>query len=160
LGEILQVSSGVPFTPLISGDPLNSKLTTFNFDEPDRLALPQCNNPVNSGNPNHYINLSCFAAPTPANRLGNAGRNIIIGPGLVNLDQAFYKNNRLRWLSEDFNVQFRAELFNVLNHTNFAPPTDNLAVFDGTGAPVAGVGQLTSTVTPSRQIQFAMKVIW
>ena len=168
LGEIFQISSGLPFTPLISGDPLNSKLTTFSFDEPDRLALPQCNNPVNSGNPNQYINLSCFVAPTPSNRLGNAGRNIIIGPGLVNLDQAFYKNNRFHWLSEEFNIQFRAELFNILNHANFAPPNaTNVLLFGttGTGAssvitPIPSSGALTSTATTSRQIQFALKVTW
>ncbi|MBV9294650.1 MAG: TonB-dependent receptor [Acidobacteriaceae bacterium] len=168
LGEILQLSSGLPFTPLISGDPLNSKLTTFNFDQPDRLALPECNNPVNGGNPNQYINLSCFVAPTPANRLGNAGRNIIISPGLVNLDSAFYKNNHIRMFSEDVNVQFRAELFNILNHTNFAPPNaTNVLIFatTGTGAnsvitPIPSSGALTSTATTSRQIQFALKVTW
>jgi hypothetical protein len=168
LGEILQVSSGLPFTPLISGDPLNSKLTTFNFDEPDRLSLSQCNNPVNPGNPNQYINLSCFVAPSPANRLGNAGRNIIIGPGLVNLDQAFYKNNRFHRFGEDFNVQFRAELFNIVNHTNFAPPNaTNVLIFQTTGtgrnaviSPIPSSGALTSTATTSRQIQFAVKVTW
>ncbi len=168
LGEILQLSSGLPFTPLISGDPLNSKLNTFNFDEPDRLSSPQCNNPVNSGNPNQYINLSCFVAPTPANRLGNAGRNIIIAPGLINLDSAFYKNNHIHLFSEDVNLQFRAELFNILNHTSFAPPNaTNILIFatTGTGAssvitPIPSSGALTSTATTSRQIQFALKVTW
>jgi hypothetical protein len=79
---------------------------------------------------------------------------------LINLDFSLFKNNKIRRISEDFNIQFRAELFNVLNHTNFAPPTDNLAMFDGSGAPIAGAGQLTATATPSRQIQFAMKFIW
>ena len=168
IGEILQLSTGLPFTPLISGDPLNSKLTTFNFDEPDRLALPECNNPVNAGNPNQYIRLSCFVAPTPSNRLGNAGRNIIIGPGLINLDSAFYKNNHVHFLSEDLNIQFRAEFFNILNRTNFAPPNaTNVLIFGttGTGAnsvitPIPSSGALTSTATTSRQIQFALKVTW
>lgn len=168
LGEILQFSSGLPFTPLISGDPLNSKLTTFNFDEPDRLSSPQCNNPVNSGNPNQYINLSCFVAPTPSNRLGDAGRNVVIAPGLINLDSAFYKNNHIHLFSEDVNLQFRGELFNILNRTNFAPPNaTNILIFatTGTGAssvisPISSSGALTSTATTSRQIQFALKVTW
>jgi hypothetical protein len=163
LGEILQVSSGLPFTPLIStsGDPLGTLIASFPFDEPDRLALPQCNSPVNPGNPNHYINLSCFVAPTPATRLGNAGRNIAIGPGLLNLDQAFYKNNRVHWLSEDLNVQFRAELFNVLNHTNFSPPNStNVSLFNSNLTPILSAGALTSTATASRQIQFALKFVW
>jgi hypothetical protein len=168
LGEILQVSSGQPFTPLIVGDPLGTKLATFNIDEPDRLALPACNNPVNPGNVTHYINLSCFVAPTPVNRLGNAGRNIGISPGLVNLDQAFFKNNRFHWFSEELNVQFRAELFNVLNHTNFAPPSSaSIQLFQTSGTAtnpvislIPSAGALTSTATTSRQIQLALKVTW
>ena len=168
LGEILQLSTGLPFTPLISGDPLNSRLTTFNFDEPDRLARPGCNNPVNPGNPNQYIKLSCFVAPTPSNLYGNAGRNIIIAPGLVNLDSSFYKNNHVHFFSEDVNIQFRAELFNILNHTNFAPPNaTNILIFATTGTgptsvitPVPSSGAITSTATTSRQIQFALKFTW
>jgi len=163
LGEILQVSPGLPFTPLIStsGDPLGSKIASFPFDEPDRLALPLCNNPVKPGNPNHYINLSCFAAPVPSTRLGDAGRNIGIGPGLLNLDQAFFKNNRVRWFSEDINIQFRAELFNFLNHTNFNPPNStNVNLFNADLTPILSAGALTSTATTSRQIQFALKFVW
>ena len=163
LGEILKVSSGLPFTPLIStsGDPLGTKIASFPFDEPDRLNLPQCNNPVNSGNPNHYINLSCFVAPVPATRLGNAGRNIAIGPGLFDLDQAFYKSTRLHWFSEDLRLQFRAELFNILNRTNFSPPNStNVSLFNLNLTPILSAGALTSTATTSRQIQFALKFIW
>ena len=161
VGEIFQVSTGQPFTPLIAGDPLGTQLGSTAYDEPDRRALPQCNNPVNSGNPNHYINLSCFAAPVPGNRLGDAGRNIAIGPGLVNLDSAFFKNNRFHRFSEDFNVQFRAELFNVLNHSNFSPPNStNVQLFTSSLALIPSAGALTSTSTTSRQIQFALKIVW
>ena len=163
LGEIVQVSSGLPFTPIIStsGDPLGTKIASFPFDQPDRLALRQCNNPVNPGNPDHYINLACFAAPVPATRLGDAGRNIAIGPGLFNVDQAFFKNNRVRWFSEDVNVQFRAELFNILNHSNFNPPNStNVSLFNSNLTPILSAGALTSTATTSRQIQFALKFVW
>src|SRR5207253_7262441 len=53
---------------------------------------------------------------------GNLGRNSIIGPGLFNVDFSVLKNNYIPRISETFNVQFRAEMFNVLNRTNFAPP--------------------------------------
>jgi hypothetical protein len=66
----------------------------------------------------------------------------------------------VRRVSENFNAQFRAEFFNILNHTNFASPTDNLAVFDQGGNAVPSAGLITSTQTTSRQIQFALKLIW
>jgi hypothetical protein len=93
---------------------------------------------------------------------GNAGRNIIPGPGLVSLDFSVFKNNPVRRISENFNVQFRAEFFNILNRANFGTPTiqTNTDIFDSTGAPNGGAGLLTSTVTDPREIQFAIKVIW
>jgi len=101
------------------------------------------------------------------NLRGNAGRNIINGPGLTSLDFSMFKNNYIKKISEKFNVQFRAEIFNILNHANFAPPITptNTDIFDGTGnisggvtSPTAGV--LTKTTTTSREIQFAVKVIF
>jgi hypothetical protein len=70
----------------------------------------------------NYIKTECFSFPRPANRLGNAGRNTLIGRGLLNVDFSVLKNNRVQRISEIFNVQFRAECFNVLNHPNFSPP--------------------------------------
>ena len=57
-----------------------------------------------------------------ANLFGNAGRNQLIGPRIVNLDFSVFKNNYIPRISESFNVQFRAEMFNVLNHANFQSP--------------------------------------
>jgi hypothetical protein len=98
--------------------------------------------------------LRCF------NLRGNLGRNTLIGPGLVNLDFSLLKNNHIKRISDTFNVQFRAEFFNIVNHTNFAPPLDNRNVFDSKGNPIGNAGLITSTQTPSRQIQFALKLIW
>jgi hypothetical protein len=161
LGEILQVGSGHPFTPLVGGDVLGSLIASFPYDYPDRLALPGCNHPVNPGNPDHYINTACFAVPNPVNRLGDAGRNVAIGPGILNVDTSLFKNNRVLSISETFNVQFRAELFNVLNHANFTPPNStSIQIFSQNLAPIASGGVLTATSTTSRQIQFAIKFIW
>ena len=101
-----------------------------------------------------------FLFPTCANLHGNLGRNTLIGPGVSKLDFSVFKNNPVKRISESFNVQFRAEVFNVLNHTNFSSPTDNLNVFDQNGQPVDSAGLITSTQTSSRQIQFALKLIW
>ena len=84
----------------------------------------------------------------------------MLGPGLFNIDFSVYKNNYIRKISETFNIQFRAEMFNVLNHTNFAPP-GNLTPFDQNGIPQTGTyGVLTSTQGSNRQIQLALKAVW
>jgi hypothetical protein len=105
-----------------------------------------------------------FAAPFPEcfNLRGNSGRNIIIGPGVTSLDFSLFKNNYIKSISERFNIQFRAEIFNILNHPNFAPPTQgvNTDIFDGTGTPNPTAGLLTKTTTTAREIQFAVKVIF
>jgi hypothetical protein len=98
-----------------------------------------------------------------ANLRGNVGRNILIGPGLTDLDFSVFKNNYIKRISENFNVQFRAELFNLLNHPNFGPPTPgdfNADIFDGSGNANPIAGQLVRTSTPERQIQFAIKVVF
>jgi hypothetical protein len=109
-----------------------------------------------------YIPTPAGASPlTCFNLLGNLGRNTVVGPGLFNLDYAMIKNSKIPRISETFNVQFRAEFFNALNHANFAPPNvNNLSPFDGNGKPVTGFGQLTATQSPERQVQFALKLTW
>jgi hypothetical protein len=179
VGAILTATSGSPFTLLIAGDPLGQ--LNEPFDYPDRL--PNCNaitsNYGNSPVP-QYLNVSCFTVPTaPAsfaaqcvpfastttpnscrNLYGDAGRNQINGPGLVNLDFSLVKNNYIPKISEAFNVQFRAEFFNILNHTNFEPPLGTNILFNTNGTTVASGGTLTATATDSRQIQLAVKIIF
>jgi hypothetical protein len=105
-----------------------------------------------------------FLAPFPQcfNLRGNAGRNILIGPGVTSLDFSMFKNNYIKRISERFNIQFRAEIFNILNHPNFAPPATptNTDIFDGTGTLNPTAGLLTKTTTTAREIQFALKVIF
>lgn len=157
---VFQASTGVPFTPGFAGDTLGVASTDPNVDVPNVIAGAGCRSLVNPGNPNHYIKVQCFAVPNPITLRGNLGRNTLIGPGLVNLDSSFLKNNHIKRVSDTFNVQFRAELFNIVNHTNFAPPLDNRNIFDSTGTRIGNAGLITSTQTPSRQIQFALKLVW
>jgi hypothetical protein len=122
-------------------------------------ASPGTPDPANMGNPppGWLPAYACF------NLRGNAGRNILIGPGLANLDFSIYKNNYVHRISEDFNVQFRAEFFNILNHANFGVPTPgdtNTDIFDATGAQNPIAGSLVRTTTSQREIQFALKFIW
>jgi hypothetical protein len=93
--------------------------------------------------------------------MGNLGRNTITGPGLVNFDFSMVKDIPIRKFSEDFRMQFRAEFFNIFNHTNFAPPAgSNLEAISSTGGAVPGFGRITSTQTPGREIQFGLKIVW
>ena len=120
-------------------------------------------NPVaaNMGNPPPawLPALACF------NLRGNAGRNILMGPGVMDMDFSVFKNNQIKRISENFNVQFRVEMFNVLNHPNFAPPgpgDGNTDLYAATGVSQAGgtAGALVKTTVPERQIQFALKIIF
>jgi Carboxypeptidase regulatory-like domain/TonB-dependent Receptor Plug Domain/TonB dependent receptor len=178
LGAIFNIHGGLPFTPLDGGDPLGT-LDNSPYAYPSRLKGPGCQTGVNPGNPFQYIKLQCFtppeapnmafynancnpaaAFPTCLNLLGNARRNSLRGPRLTDLDFSVFKNNYIRSISETFNIQFRAELFNVFNHPNFLPPLDNNTLFDQNGAPVGGAGLIDGTSTTARQVQFALKVIF
>jgi hypothetical protein len=152
-------STGQPFTPILGGDAVGMKVDQTS-EPPDRLSGPGCQRLTNPANPNHFIKTQCLAYPVPSNRWGNLGRNTLIGPGLSNLDFSVIKNSYVKRVSDDFNAQFRAELFNILNHANFASPTDNLTIFGQNGQAIPSAGLITSTQTTSRQIQLALKLIW
>ena len=183
LGGIVQANIGTPFTPIIAPDPLGMN-SADPIDFPDRV--PGCN-PIHGGV--NYLNVSCFSLPletgpvigkcipfgalaspaqpiagTCANLAGSGGRNSVVGPKIVNFDMSLFKDNHVKRISETFNAQFRAEVFNALNHTNFNGPVSSTgccnAIFDGNGAPVPGAGQILSTATTSRQVQFALKLVW
>ncbi|HEY6388769.1 MAG TPA: carboxypeptidase regulatory-like domain-containing protein [Candidatus Acidoferrum sp.] len=159
LGGIFTAQSGVPFTAILGGDPLGLN-SSDPWAYPNRLAGPGCNSLVNTGNPNNYIKLQCLSFPNPSTLMGNLGRNSLIGPGLMDLDFAVLKNFPIRRISESARVQFRAEMFNILNRANFAPPIANETVFDQSGNVVPGAGAINETTTSSRQIQFGLKLSW
>ncbi len=167
---IFQNSAGEPFTPLVSGDPLNLHSNDA-FDFPDRLTTPTgCSgNPVRSVTRfnRQYVNTSCFAFPafnpvTGLTHLGTAGRNSILGPGLTDFDTSLVKNTMIPKISESFNIQFRVELFNVANQVNYAtPPKSGTQLFNAAGAALATGGVLVGpTATSSRQLQFGLKVLF
>ena len=183
MGGIFTAADGVPFTPFTSPDPLGLN-NSDPFAYPDRLAGPGCQSLINPGNVNNYVKLNCFSNPvapasfaaqcapaldaagnpvsgTCMNLLGNVGRNIIPGPGLAELDFSLVKDTPVKAISESFDIQFRAEFFNILNRPNFNPPIDNATLFNGvTNVPIGGAGTIDATATTSRQLQFAIKVIW
>ena len=158
---IFFAQNGLPFTPTIAGDSLGLK-GTAPYNVPNRTTTaPGCQTGVNSRRAIGYINLTCFSFPTPnANGTtiyGNASRNSLTGPNLSEFDFSAMKSTHI---TERVNLQFRSELYNILNHSNFSPPIANRTVFTAAGATVGTAGNITSTVTTSRQIQFGLKLIY
>ena len=164
LGTILTTTSGSPFivTTGGGGDPLNTGYNgDFSMDFPNLVA--GCN-PIHGGV--NYLNTSCFALPPAVANgvlVGNSGRNRFYGPGIKTVDFSAFTNIRL---AENLKLQFRAEFFNILNHTNLAAPnflndSNNSVAFDSGGNPIANsAGVLASTSTTSRQIQLGLKLVW
>jgi hypothetical protein len=152
LSGIETVQSGLPFTPQLSYNPSNDG----DGRNPVRPSLnPNFTGQVIQGGPSRYFNPSAFIQPLPGT-YGNAGRNILQGPGLVETDLSLAKKFPL---SERLNLLFRGEFFNVFNHTNFNTP--NPVVFtSATGGPSPTAGVITATSTTSRQIQFGLKLLW
>jgi hypothetical protein len=144
----------------LSGAPLNTTSATNrvftgtgqNAGRPDVVA--GCD--LYSGQSLHglWYNPSCFTLQPPGT-YGNAGRDLVIGPNLWNLDDSLTKDWKVTKISETFAVQFRAEAFNILNHPSFQNP--NGTVFAGT-ALNASAGKITATNSLPRQVQLALKI--
>jgi hypothetical protein len=155
LNSIVTIQGGFPFSPQLSYNPSNNG-DTRNPVRP--FVNPDFHGAVIIGHADKWFDPSAFLAPanTAANAgfYGNVGRDTLIGPGLGTWDFSVLKATRL---SERLNLQFRAELFNLLNRANFNLP--NAVVFTPSGvSPTAGA--ITSTATTSRQVQFGLKLLW
>jgi hypothetical protein len=158
MNGIVTLSSGTPFTPIIISD-IDGDGTDDNEQRPN-LRQGSSNNPV-TGRVEQWFDPAAFES-LPAGTRGNLGRNTIIGPGLATFDFSLAKKFPVTKFSENFNVQFRAEIFNLFNRANFAIPSrSNLEIFTTAGAnakPLPNVGRITSTATTSRQLQFALRM--
>jgi hypothetical protein len=152
LNSVVTMQGGFPFTPQLSYNPSNNG-DTRNPVRP--FVNPAFNGPVILGTPAQWFNPAAFLAPPNTSGFyGNLGRDTLIGPGLATWDFSVLKDTAIR---ERFKAEFRAEIFNLLNHANFNTP--NAITFTPTGvSPTAGV--ITSTSTASRQIQFGLKLLW
>src|SRR6266516_3258979 len=129
--------------------------------------IPYDKEKVITGDPNGWFNPLMFRL-APSGFLGNAARGMLPGPGLSTWDLSLNKDTGLRFAGESAKLQFRAEIFNILNHANFSIPASIGRTFVGTltdpagasEAPIPNVGKITTTATSSRQIQLALKVIF
>ena len=160
LGGIYTARSGEPFNVLITSDRANSKNSqTGRYLGQRPNFVPGCTNVTNKlpENVNSYLNTACFSYPE-LGTLGNFGRNVLNGPGRSILDFSMYKNHRVSALGESGKVQFRVELFNALNHTNFNA-NGYYNIFDSAGRIVSGTGRITSART-AREIQFGLRIVF
>jgi hypothetical protein len=158
VSSIVTAQSGFPFTPQLSYNPSN----TGDTRNPVRPFLnPNFTGPVILGKPGQWFNPAAFLAPPSTSGFaGNLGRDTYIGPGLATWDFSVLKDTKIR---ERLSLQFRAEIFNLLDRANFNTP--NLIAFTPpTAANPSGLsgtaGAITSTSTTSRQVQFGLKLLW
>jgi hypothetical protein len=150
LNGIATFMSGFPFTPQVGSNRSGDGDTR----NPDRPSLnPSFAGSILPQTPGQWFNPNAFMLPTPGT-YGNLGRGTLTGPGMTEVDLSLFKNTSV---SERINLQFRAEIFNVLNHTNLGTP--NPIVFSG-GATSPSAGLITATATASRQIQFGLKLMF
>jgi carboxypeptidase family protein len=147
---IFNLLGGFPLTPLSgsntsgTGDPNQSDTPNWN---------PDFKGPVILGTVDHWFDPNAFKLPLQGT-FGNVSRGSLRGPYLRNVDTSLFKNIRI---SERWKLQFRTEIFNLFNHPNYAYPTE--IVFSGTNIS-SSAGSLNNTATPSRQIQFALKLLF
>lgn len=152
VNNIITVQSGFPFTPQLSYNPSNNG-DTRNPVRP--FSNPDFTGSAILGQPGQWYDPNAFLAP-PANSgfYGNLGRDTLIGPGLGTWDFSVIKQTTLH---ERLGLQFRAEIFNLLNRANFNTPS--LITFTPSG--VSGTaGAIASTSTTARQVQFGLKLMW
>jgi hypothetical protein len=144
INGIVSMLSGRPFTPQFNAPDVGQQRPDVIGDPYQNIPAGLQFNPAAFGDPSNSINPN-----DPLNLFGNAGRNILIGPGFKNFNLSLLKNFRIK---EDVRLQFRAEAFNVLNHPNFQVPVFFIDRAD--------VGQVTSTSNEGRELQFAIKLLF
>ncbi len=157
LSSILRFNSGYPLS-LVADQPRQGTLQMVYVDGRTLDLIPGGKqNPTRPQNPDQYFDVSQFSYPEPFFQ-GNLGRGTVTAPGVANIDASLKKDTAIHGLGEAGALQFRAEFFNLFNRPNFAAPAINL--FDRTGVRKSSAGQITSTKISSRQIQFALRLIF
>ena len=145
---VITWQSGRPFTVALLSEIDNSgtgrSILGFGAnDRPNLVGDPELSSPTTG----RWFNTSAFAFPAPGT-FGNAGRNIVDGPGYHSVNASLVKNTNL---TESVNLQFRFEAFNLFNHPNFNLPDNFL------GSPT--FGQISSARDP-RHLQFGLKLLF
>jgi hypothetical protein len=143
IGSIVTVESGQPFSVLAGSDVANTGGGAQRAQR-DYTASPYASSQTHA----NWLNKAAFAVPT-AYTFGNERRNDLVGPAYRDVDFSAFKDFII---TGEARVQFRAELFNILNMTNYSPP--DATVQDGT------FGQILTAAGTGREVQFALKVVF
>jgi hypothetical protein len=156
---IVTVRSGVPFTPALGATNWSRSGNSSGEDRPNLKPGIDPRDLVRAG-PDQYFDTSAFVLPPPGT-FGNAGRNIVTGPGYAMTNVSVVKNTRLGAFGGSGQLQLRLEVFNVLNRPNFATPDRIVfAAAAANEAPLSTAGRITRTVTSSRQVQVGVKMLF
>jgi hypothetical protein len=185
MSSIVSVQTGYPFTPSLSTNRSLSGGLTNQGDRPN-LAPGRSISSLTSGfsttngidpcptagkalgKPTLWFDPCAFVLQTTG-FLGNISRGFLRGPHLSNVDFSVSKDTPLKMLGESGQLQFRAEIFNILNHPNFVNPSGTTVYQGATTTLVGGnyvetpqstAGQILSASTPSRQVQLALKIVF
>jgi hypothetical protein len=150
---ITTLAAGNPFSVVVGFDRARALFQAGTSPQRPDLVAGASPSPI-LGGPDRYYDPNAFALPA-AGFFGNLGRNTLIGPGLASVDLSLNKNFQV---TERIRLQFRTELFNSMNHPNFAIPSQR-TVFTSTG-PVGSAGRITSTLTTARQLQLGLKLMF
>ena len=154
---IVTCSSGLPATAWLGYDGARTGANRDDWRSGQRPDLaPGANtNPV-TGDPHGWIDTTAFQRPEPGFQ-GNLGRNTIIGPGAANTDFSLAKTFPLSRLRDGVSVEFRAEFFNLFNHSNFdLPEPSRMEIFTADSAR-EDAGRITSA-GPSREVQLGLRI--
>lgn len=158
VNSIVTLQGGFPFTPQLSYNPSNNG---DNRNPVRPFINPDFSGPVVLGKVNEWFDPNAFIAPPSTSGFyGNLRRDTLIGPGLATWDFSVMKDTSI---NERLRVQFRAEMFNLLDRANFNTPNLIVAVQPpGTNSPQGNpaAGSITSTSTTARQVQFGLKLLW
>jgi Carboxypeptidase regulatory-like domain len=152
VGGIWTVESGSPFTVNLTTDNAGNGEPVANPSNVSERPNLVCDPNSGPKTPAQWFNTSCFTTPT-AGTYGNAGRDIVIGPGLNDFDATFQKNFPIR---ESIQLQFRADMFDFFNHPNFNQPNRFYEPPPPPGTTLA-FGTITSAQDP-RVTQFSLRL--
>jgi hypothetical protein len=146
IGGVITIQQGTPFTVTTN---FSTSGHAFNANRPNLAPGVDIKEVTQGtfGTREQYFDPAAFVARPPAGTIGNASRNILLGPPVVQTNLTLSKSFAL---TEQAGLQFRSEFFNVFNQTNLGFPATNV---NATGA-----GRINSTSTKNRQIQFALKL--